>query len=126
MRQIRTSGSEGGEAAIKAVFPTPIHDPQRDRHPRAGDSRCPDPTSSRMLADTLNVPVRQAKLPQNVGNRRTAAPPAVQNDDIGRIGAGAEIRIYLYNASPCRCHSLWRDHADLTWPFQEMIRADVG
>ena len=25
MRQIRTSGSEGGEAAIKAVFPTPIH-----------------------------------------------------------------------------------------------------
>ena len=24
MRQIRTSGSEGGEAAIKAVFPTPI------------------------------------------------------------------------------------------------------
>ena len=34
-----------------------------------------------MLADTLNVPVRQAKLPQNVGNRRTAAPPALQNDD---------------------------------------------
>ena len=51
-----------------------------------------------MLADTLNVPVRQAKLPQNVGNRRTAAPPALQNDDLGRIGAGAEIRIYLYNA----------------------------
>jgi hypothetical protein len=24
MRQIRTSGSEGGETAIKAVFPTPI------------------------------------------------------------------------------------------------------
>ena len=26
MRQIRTSGSEGGETAIKAVFPTPIED----------------------------------------------------------------------------------------------------
>ncbi len=59
----------------------------------AGDSRCPDPTSSRMLAGTLNVPVHQANLPQNVGNRRSAPPLALQNDDIGRIGAGAEIRI---------------------------------
>ncbi len=33
MRQIRTSGSEGGEAAIKAVFPTPIYAPVARRVP---------------------------------------------------------------------------------------------
>ncbi|MGC8561135.1 MAG: hypothetical protein ACP5O1_10710, partial [Phycisphaerae bacterium] len=70
MRQIRTSGSEGGETALKAVFPTPIMAPRRP---------------------SLRSPVSPAvNIFFNAMNTGGINPPArIQDDRIRWMGASA-------------------------------------